>query len=210
MPAEETPQSRGNHWRACCTAAELYTILNKVQPSSLRNCSTDADIVYSKISNGTRSLASLRSLMLAAQQLFYHNYVWSVNLSLAICMCVYVNTLVIRFNPGSNFRILTLTISGWFVCVHFCRSVSPLTSCYIITSNGLIALFPCFTQVLPYQTYCLLDPNTQVGSCMCVYTAHTACSTLHDTMAHMSSVTPPPGSCPLPHTPLLAFFGNFG
>ena len=98
---EEMPQSGGNHWRACCTAAE-HAILNKVQPSSLRNCSTDADIAYGKISNGTRSLASLRSLMLAAQQLFYHNYVWSVNLSLAICMCVYVNTLVIRFNPGSK------------------------------------------------------------------------------------------------------------
>ena len=55
------------------------------------------------------------------------------------------------------------------MCVHFCRAVRPLTSCYIITSNGLIALFAYFTQVLPYQTYCLLDPNTKVGSCMCVH-----------------------------------------
>ena len=39
-PAEETPQSRGNHGIACCAAAELYAILRKVQPSSLRNCSS--------------------------------------------------------------------------------------------------------------------------------------------------------------------------
>ena len=31
---------RRNHWRACCAAAELYDILPKVQPSSLRNCSS--------------------------------------------------------------------------------------------------------------------------------------------------------------------------
>ena len=37
-------------------------------------------------------------------------------------------------------------------------------------SNSLIALFTCFTQVLPYQTYCLLDLNTKVGSC--VYSTH--------------------------------------
>ena len=49
-------------------------------------------------------------------------------------------------------------------------SVHLRTSCYIITSNGLIALFTCLTQVLPYQTYCLLDPNTKVGSC--VYSTH--------------------------------------
>ena len=55
-----------------------------------------------------------------------------------------------------------------FVCVRYCHAVSPLTPCYIITPNDLIALFTCFTQVLPYQTYCLLDPNTKVGSCMCV------------------------------------------
>ena len=54
--------------------------------------------------------------------------------------------------------------------VKYCHAVSPLTSCYIIASEGLIALFTCFTQVLPYQTYCLLDPNTKVGSC--VYSAH--------------------------------------
>ena len=54
------------------------------------------------------------------------------------------------------------------MCVHYSHAVSPLMSCYIITSNSLIGLFTCFTQVLPYQTYCLLDPNTKVGSCMCV------------------------------------------
>ena len=54
--------------------------------------------------------------------------------------------------------------------VKYCQVVSPLTSCYIITSNGLIALFTCFTQVLPYQTYCLLDSNTKVGTC--VYSTH--------------------------------------
>ena len=73
-PAEETPQSRGNYWRACCVAAELYTILRKVQPSSLRNCSICLRkvwtyiiiCIHSKISNRTRSLASLT---LAARQL---------------------------------------------------------------------------------------------------------------------------------------------
>ena len=39
LPAEETSQSGGNHWRACCAAAEPYTILRKAQPSSLRNYS---------------------------------------------------------------------------------------------------------------------------------------------------------------------------
>ena len=39
-PAEEMPQSKETHWRAYCAAAELYIILCKVQPSSLRNCST--------------------------------------------------------------------------------------------------------------------------------------------------------------------------
>ena len=38
-------------------------------------------------------------------------------------------------------------------------------------------------------------------------TVHTACTTLHSTMAHISSVTHPPGSSPPPtHT----FFGNLG
>ena len=54
--------------------------------------------------------------------------------------------------------------------VKYCHAVNPLTSCYVITSNGLIALFTCFTQVLPYQTYCLLDPNAKVGSF--VYSTH--------------------------------------
>ena len=84
-------QIRCSH-QACTTVAV----------SSLRNCNTGADILYSKISNRTRSLASLRSLMLVAQQLFYHNYIWSVNLSLARCIYAYVNTLVIRFNPDSK------------------------------------------------------------------------------------------------------------
>ena len=39
-------------------------------------------------------------------------------------------------------------------------------------------------------------------------TVHTACTTLHSTMAHISSVTPPPGSSPPPHTH--TFFGNLG
>ena len=73
-PAEETPQSRGNYWRACCVAAELYTILRKGQPSSLRNCSICLRkvwtyiiiCIHSKISNRTQSLASLT---LAARQL---------------------------------------------------------------------------------------------------------------------------------------------
>ena len=56
------------------------------------------------------------------------------------------------------------------VDVKYSHAVSPLTSCYIITSKDLIALFTYFTQVLPYQTYCLLDPDTKVGSC--VYSAH--------------------------------------
>ena len=124
-------------------------------------------------------------------------------------LCEYTgNPLQSRFK---EFQILTLTISGWFVCVHFCRTVSPLTSCYIITSNGLIALFQCFTQVLPYQTYCLLDPNTKVGSCMCVQ--HTLLAKHSMTQWHTCLVSHPlleAGSCPLPHTPLLAFFGNFG
>ena len=54
--------------------------------------------------------------------------------------------------------------------VKYRHAVNSITSIYIITSNGLIALFTCFTQVLPYQTYCLLDPNTKVGSC--VYSTH--------------------------------------
>ena len=73
--AEETPQSGGNHWIACSAAAELYAILCKVQPSSLCNCSTCLHKVQtcmyyipSKISNRMHSLASLRSLMLAARQ----------------------------------------------------------------------------------------------------------------------------------------------
>ena len=52
--------------------------------------------------------------------------------------------------------------------VKYWQAVNPLTSCYMITSNGLIALFACFTQVLPYQTYCLLDPDTKVGSYVCI------------------------------------------
>lgn len=36
--------------------------------------------------------------------------------------------------------------------------------------DSLVALFKCFTQVLPYQTYSLLDPDIKVGSCM--YSTH--------------------------------------
>ena len=30
-----------------------------------------------------------------------------------------------------------------------------------------VSMFACFTQVLPYQTHCLLDSDTKVGSCVC-------------------------------------------
>ena len=95
-PAEEMPQSGGNHYRARC--AELYTILHKVQPSSLCYCSTCLHkvrtylyiykniFIYiyihyipSKFSKRTQSIASLRSLMITARQL-----IW---LALAIILC---------------------------------------------------------------------------------------------------------------------------
>ena len=137
------------------------------------------------------------------------------------CMYTYVNTLVIRFNPIQKVSISDFSyICLWlFICVHYRPAGSPLTSCYIITSNGLIALFTCFTQVLPHQTYCLLDPDTKVGSF--VFTAlaqrgmawlHVLCTAhiaQHCTMAHIPSVTPPP-RISFPHTPLLAFSGNLG
>ena len=34
----------------------------------------------------------------------------------------------------------------------------------------MLCVSACFTQVLPYQTYCLIDPDTKVG---CLYIQHT-------------------------------------
>ena len=93
----------------------------------------------------------------------------SLLIVLLFCICT----------PHCDWYVLIVTVTmPMIVCVHYCHAVSPLTSCYIITSNGLIALFTCFTQVLPYQTYCLVDPDTKVGSCI-----YSTCSTLHSVMA---------------------------
>ena len=86
--------------------------------------------------------------------------------------------------------------NSWLLLsVKYWQAVNPLTLCYIITSNGLIALFTCFTQVLPYQTYCLLDPNTKVWRC--VYSAHCLLNIAwRDGMLMWPSAFIPPGSGP--------------
>ena len=65
-------------------------------------------------------------------------------------------------------------------------------------SNGLIALFTCFTQVLPYQTYCLLDPNTKVESFMCVQYTLLAQHCMAWTHAYVAISIHPPWERPPP------------
>ena len=72
------------------------------------------------------------------------------------------------------------------------------------------ALFTCFTQVLPYQTYCLLDPNTKVGCCACVQC--TLLAQLCIAQWHTFLVSHTLLEAVLPHPPhhTHTFFGNLG
>ena len=133
--------------------------------------------------------------------LFYHNNI--LNWSVTGCTYACVTTLVIHFNPGSNSAYSHVHDCWCLYYINYSHAVSPLTSCYIITSNGFIAMFACFTQVLPYQTYCLLDPNTKVGSH--VYSTHRLINIAwHDGMPLWPSAFILPGSSS--HQTLIGYF----
>ena len=65
-----------------------------------------------------------------------------------------------------------------------CQDFSAITVRDVITlwSNVLFSSAHC-TQVLPYQTYCLLDLDTKVG--ICVYSTVAPCSTQYAMTAHL-------------------------
>ena len=93
--------------------------------------------------------------------LFYHNNIMKCHW-LDVCMPVWPHW----WSASIQTQILPVTmpmIAGVYQLLSGCQSTYFIS---FITSNSVIALFTRFTQVLPYQMYCLLDPNSKVGSCV--------------------------------------------
>ena len=113
-----------------------------------------------------------------------------------VCLCEHTgNPLQSRFK---KFQILTLAILV-FVCV--CPLLSRCQSTYFMLHHHF-QWSHCSVYILhtgpPLPDLLLARPRHQ-GRELHVCTAHTACSTLHGTMAHISSVTHPPGISPPTH-----------
>ena len=132
-------------------------------------------------------------------------------MSLAKYMYAYVNTPVIRFNPCSKF-----VSNSDFNYARDCSGVSTtdMLSVHLlhVTSSlpmvSLLCLHVSHRSSPTRRTACLTPTPRQGAVCA----AHTACSTLHGTMAHISSVTPLLKAVS-PQTVIgsfFAFFGNLG